>query len=110
RGGGALRSGEPGAPAGEVHESLPRVGVGGRTPGPAGDRGRPGSGPHRVSGGPPVVVDQSVRVPSGPTSVRRRAGRCSSRVRSGRPLRVVRGVGRRLSTGREFELRTGVFE
>ncbi len=36
--GAALRSGEPGAPAREVHESLPRVVVGGRTPEPAGAR------------------------------------------------------------------------
>src|SRR5690606_843635 len=42
RGGAALRSGEPGAPAREVHESLPRVVVGGRKPGPA---AAPGAAP-----------------------------------------------------------------
>lgn len=45
--GAALRSGEPGAPAREVHESLPRVVVGGRIPEPAGARGPHRGGPSR---------------------------------------------------------------
>ncbi len=102
--GAALRSGEPGAPAREVHESLPRVVVGGRIPEPAGAGGRTGAGPP-VRGGGPVWQG-----PAGPTPARRRSGPRSSWVRSGRPLRVVRWIVGRLSTGRQFELRPRMFE
>src|SRR5690242_11598755 len=48
--------------------------------------------------------------PTGPTSVRRLPDRWSSCVRSGRPLRVELRVDGMLSTGREFELRSRMFE